>query len=222
MNEASIFLINKRNDKYIDIPEFPDDIFVDSSFILRSYGKTKSETNEQRECREFIEYCNRNSTNLYVTNDIYVEVEEVIQRNLTEQLYKQTFNKDKYPDNMGQKQAHEILMQRLPNFIDIMEKEVAKAQNFIDEIMINLEYDNNIQLREDINKLKKMTGYSVNKHDIRHILVAHLYGINSIATLDVDFAKFDNLNIFTTQRENMKSARMGRANILLPFEEGNF
>lgn len=221
MDKSSIFFIEKRNDEYIDIPQFPKELFVDTSFIFQLHGNDENLSQQKKSCRAFYEDCLLKKTELFVTNDIYSEVEHVIQRNVVKKLYEDIFHKGKYPEGMGEKQVYDLVDSRINDLAGRIEEEVYSIHSFMDKSMMTLEYKNDEIFRQDIKKVRKATEYKVNVNDVKHIVVAHMYDINSIATMDADFNRFNNLNIFTVKSDKMKNDKIGRANVYLPFKDND-
>lgn len=223
MNNSSIFTLNCKG-KGFDIEEYPDGIYVDTSVWNAIYG---SQNTSQRKnlLVDFMADCLDNNVAFYSSGIVYEELAHVIH----EDIMRQEFDKyldmkmPKYGDGRPNIKARDRqLVERNPSIVDEVDITVQKAMEFVRETSEFLPYE---ETEEETNKmldLMKQSGYSLDTRDIKHVLAAHTYGVNSILTCDGDYAGFENLNVYVPPSEKYAQLKIGRANVLLPFDADKY
>lgn len=221
MDKASILYIQKKRDEYPDILTFPKEILVDSSFIISTYGNSTGNKNWDIMCGDFLKDCIENDTALCITPDIYQEVlhahKNAAMRNVAK---KNGIEMVRYPNSncIDYKTLRKQIDTAVPNFSSNLTRELDLVKQYL-QTMYMLEYINNEEFNNKLDDISSQLDETVNSDDIKHVLVAHDYGINTILALDGDFYRFDNLNVLTVPKPWLDIERLSRRNTMLSYKD---
>ncbi len=211
--------------KGIYLFELPEAIYVDTCFWNEAYGTSYDKLGRQ-ECVDFLTYCTTNKIRLYVSGIIYDEVQHIIKKSLIDKALNETkINKNefKYRDgSINSKRLFEEICRAKTSLIDDINLEIQRILNLIDEIAEFLPYECNKEFNDEVIRVYKEFKYEIGVSDVKHAVVCHCYGLNSIATRDGDFWIFDNINIYSPNNEKIKMEIVDRKNVLLPFDDNKY
>ncbi len=161
----------------------------------------------------------------YSSGIVYEELAHVVR----EDIMRQEFNKysdmrmPRYADGKPNLKARDRqLIERNPSIVDEIDISVLKAIEFVRAVSEFLPYEETEEETNKMLELMKRSGYLLDTRDIKHVLAAHTYGVNSILTCDGDYAGFENLNVYVPPSEKYSQIKIGRANVLLPFDSDKY
>lgn len=223
MNESSIFLIGKKNDKY-EFNDFPKSLYVDTCFWNEVYGNTNS--SYRRECSNFLEDCVSNNVQLLTSGIVNTEMKHVVKVSMMQEAIKNLnidVHRFRYRDgNTNYKEVYQEILKidaefpdKISNEVNRVIKEVGRVSSYID-----LEHDE--EFDNEVDKVLKLTKYIMGSYDAEHTVLSHAWMTNSIATTDGDYWPLDNANIFVPPKSEYRNKRLGRRNILLPYDENKY
>ncbi|QIB27571.1 PIN domain-containing protein [Caloranaerobacter azorensis] len=188
MNGSTIYSIRSGNTNII----YPDIIYLDTSFIYTVYGDENA--NYKRSCDDFFINCVLSKTILTYSGVVLDELKHLIQVNIYDKEAEKRGITDEHNSNGVIIKRWKKLFDIEPGImVDVM-KEYNRVREILDNNMILLEY-------KDDEKFRKLVDYiglnfGQDSIDAKHIAVALINGINSIATLDEHFVRTDGMNIY--------------------------
>ena len=222
MNNSSVFTLDRKGNGF-DIVEYPKDIYVDTSVWNKIYG---SENTSQSKVllTDFMADCIENNSKFYSSGVVHEELAHIIKEDIIRQEFdRNNYKLHKYPDGaIDIKDRNRQVLSRNPSIKHNITININNAINFVMQSSEFLEYEETEEVMKKMLEIMEKSDYTLDTRDIKHVLVAHMYGINSILTCDGDYAAFENLNVYVPPSEKYSKIKMGRANVLLPFEENKF
>ena len=219
MNNSSIFTLQRKGNGF-DIEEYPGEIYVDTSVWNKIYGSQNSSQNKAI-LTDFMSECLEHDVKFYSSGVVYEELAHIVREDIIRQeAYKfPDIKVKKYSDGqINYKDRDRQLIDRNPSILNTIESSVNEAINFVRQTSEFLPFEETEELTKLMLQLMKQSGYELDTRDIKHVLAAHTYDINSVLTCDGDYAGFDNLNVYVPPNEKYAKLKIGRANVLLPFD----
>lgn len=225
MNQSSIFLIGKKNNNY-EFNQFPDNLYVDTCFWNEVYGKGNN--TYRSECSEFLEDCASNGTKLLTSGIVETELKHVIKNSMVADSIKPLHislsnRKFQYPNgSVNYKKVYSEILKKDPEFALKIDDEIKTVLSQIKKVSIFLNFDNNQEFGQEVDKVLRNTDYIMGSYDAEHVVISHMWSTNSIATIDGDYWTLDNTNIFTPPKSEYKNIRLPRANVFLPYDKDKY
>lgn len=232
MNQASIFTLDKDAKGYKDFEDLPSDIYVDTSAWICAYGSENESTTigmygqrRGRSISEFMKECAGQGVTLYHSNLVineaihvnsYAYMDYVAENNNDIEIPRFKNKKINY------KKLREIIVDKHPSVNEKMLKSRNNLIDFIKESSVFLAYEDDEEYLNDVLNVIDSTKGILDTQDAKHVCIARSYGINSFLTSDGDFIYLDNDNVFTVSNEKYAKEKIGRSNILLPYDENKF
>jgi predicted nucleic acid-binding protein len=179
----------------------PDLIYLDTSFIYEVYGDNPDNKHAD-DCYNFTNRLVANDKIMVVSHLTYEELEHVI----TKGIY------TKYGNRMSKR--WDILKKETDRYMPEVMTEIERVTN----VLMNNPNIIDLDVKMDMEFLKTRQGVikkcSLLSRDASHVVAAHQFSINSIATVDYDFHAVPGFNIFTP---NDKYFNLNRpSNSLMP------
>lgn len=230
MNQASILTLQRNAKGYTDFDELPEGIYVDTSAWICAYGsKNKSSivsgnSNRGGEIADFLGECIASNVDLYHSELVLKEAVHANRRAHLEYFAEQgTFDVPRFANkNIDFKKFNEIIALDYPNENQRIFDSQNSILNYISENSILLPYKSDEESLDDFLHMIQATCGLMDTQDLTHVLTARSYGLNSFLVADGDFLYLDNDNIFISRNEKYTKARIGRANVLLPFKDDGY
>ncbi|WP_238906618.1 PIN domain-containing protein [Clostridium sp. YIM B02506] len=220
MNKASIFLLEKKADKY-KFNKIPEAIYVDTCFWNEAYGHNST---YGKDCRDFIEHCANNGTILCTSGVVFGEIQHITKKAFLEEYAKrEKIIVPKYRNGTyNMKLFYENLIETNANIAEQIDVEIDKINNSIKKYSMELDYDGNESFTRQIRDIQRNTKYIIGERDATHVAIYHNNEINSVATIDGDFWSLDNQNIYTVPNPNYRTKILDRANVFLDYKENKY
>lgn len=225
MNQSSIFLIGKRNNKY-EFNQFPDNLYVDTCFWNEVYGNGNN--TYRAECSEFLEDCASNGTQLLTSGIVETELKHIIKNSMVSEsigLLHINLNNRKFQysnGNVNYKKVYLEILRKDSQFAYKIDDEIKRILSEIRKVSIFLDFDHNQEFGQEVDKVLSNTNYIMGSYDAEHAVVSHMWSTNSIATTDGDYWTLDNTNIFAPPKSEYKNIRLPRANVFLPYDKDKY
>ena len=223
MNNSSIFTLDRKG-KGFDIEEYPQGIYVDTSVWNKIYGSQNS-SREKDLLTDFMAECLDHDVKFYVSGIVYEELTHIIKEDIMRQEVTQSdnFKLPRYRDGkINLKARDEKIFEQNPDLVATINSSVNEALSFVKDTAEFLPYEEDeatVQIMLDIIKNSR---YSIDTRDAKHVIAAHTYDVNSILTCDGDYVCFENLNVYVPPSEKFVKLKIGRANVLLPFDKEKY
>jgi hypothetical protein len=159
--------------------------------VYKLYGDEN--TIYKQDCESFISNCFNFGTIATYSGVVLDELKHLIQINIYDKEAEDRGILDDCNNGVVVKRW-KILFDSDPSIMNDVMQEYNRVKNILDRNMLMLEYN-------DDEKFRKLTDYiSLNfgqdSMDAKHIAIALVNGINSIATLDEHFIRTDGMNIY--------------------------
>lgn len=231
MNQASIFTLEKDSKGYKDFENLPSDIYVDTSAWICAYGSENQSSSiglgDKRRglsVAEFMKDCIEQGVTLYHSNLVLSEAIHVNNIAYMDYLSENNIiNIPKYRDGKtNYKKLHKEIVSNHPSLNNEMRESRNELLEFIQQTSLSLEYYQDKESFCDIMDIIESTGGLLDTQDAMHVYVARSYQINSFLTADGDFVLLDNDNIFIVSNERYLKEKIGRANVILDYDENQF
>jgi predicted nucleic acid-binding protein len=218
MNTSSIFMLNTNGNNFGDMPR---DIYIDTCFWNEIYGLN---TTYGTYCKQFLRECAVNNITLYRSPLVKEEISHVIKNSTIKDFVKQNnIVAPKYKNGqINNKALFESVIQLDPNIVQTIRDEVYRVHTIIDSLTEHLPYEHDEEFQDSINNMTYKYDYRIGTADVKHILIPHMYGINNIATVDIDFAYAENLNVFVPPTYAYSQEVKNRTNTMLAYDENKF
>lgn len=220
MNESSIFIVQKKGNRY-EFPSLPTDLYIDTSFWNEMYGS--GNITYRFDCTEFITDCVKNGTTLYSSSIVHEELTHIIRNSMIKETAKDmAINIPRRNDNsIDMKKLYDKLMFQDKAIAQKIEAEIKRIRGIVENTTEFLDHTEDQEFLDDLDKLTSMTEYRINTADVKHVIISRTYGINSIATKDGDFWLLDNANIYVPPVPYYHTLMLGRKNTYLKFDENS-
>lgn len=231
MNQASIFTLEKDSKGYKDFENLPSDIYVDTSAWICAYGSENQSSaigsgdkRRGQSVAEFMKDCMEQDVTLYHSNLVLSEAIHINNTAYMDYLSENSIIKvPKFSDGrINYKKLHKEIVNNYPSLNYEMRESRNELLEFIRQSSISLEYYQDKESFCDIMEIIESTGGLLDTQDAIHVYVARSYKINSFLTTDGDFVLLDNDNIFTVSNERYLKEKIGRANVILEYDENQF
>lgn len=188
MNGSTIYSIRSGNTNIV----YPDIIYLDTSFIYTLYGDENA--SYKQSCEDFLINCTLSETILTYSGVVLDELKHLIQVNIYDKEAERRGITDEYNSNGVIIKRWKRLFDIEPDIMaDVME-EYNRVKGILDNNMILLEYKDDEKFRKLVDYIS--LNFGQDSTDAKHIAVALINGINSIATLDEHFVRTDGMNIY--------------------------
>lgn len=227
MNNSSIFTLDRRGNSF-DMETYPKELYLDTSIWNLIYGNNNSPTYHL--VKDFMSECIENECRFYSSAIVHEELSHIIRASILDEE-EETLKKSKlrnikvprYSDGkVNRKAMDHIIIENSPDIINIIDDSIEKALKFVDNVSDFLPYEETREITQIMNKIMSDSSYQLDTRDIKHVLAAHTYDINSILTADGDFGIFDNLNVYVPPSEKYGKLKIGRSNVYLPFDKEKY
>lgn len=222
MNNSSIFTLDRQGIGF-DLIDYPVSMYVDTSVFNMIFG-SQNTSNTKRLLSDFIGDCLDRDVRFYSSAIVHEELAHIIKQDIIRQEFENLSIKiPRYEDGKRNTKAmDDIVIKNNPNIINVINDSVTEAKEFVRQVSEFLPYEESEDITNVMFDLMNKSNYSLDTRDIKHVLAAHTYDINSILTCDGDYAKFDNLNVYVPPSEKYTKLKIGRANVLLPFDKNKY
>ena len=223
MNNSSIFTLQRKG-KGFDIEEYPNQIYVDTSVWNKIYGSQNTSQNKTV-LTDFMSECLERDVKFYSSGVVCEELAHIVREDIMRQEAEKypDLKVRKYPDGKANyKDRDRKLIERNPSIVDTIDLSVNEAIDFVKQASEFLPFEETEEITGIMLQLMKQSGYMLDTRDIKHVLAAHTYDINSVLTCDGDYVGFDNLNVYVPPSEKYAKLQIGRANILLQFDPDKY
>lgn len=222
MNNSSIFTLDRQGSGF-DLTEYSKSIYVDTSVWNMIYG-SQNTSNTKHLLDDFIGDCLDHDVRFYSSAIVHEELAHIIKQDIIRQeLGNLSVRLPKYSDGkVNMKARDDLVMSNNPNIVNIINESINEAREFVKQVSEFLPYEESEDVTNTMFDLMSKSNYSLDTRDIKHVVAAHTYEINSVLTCDGDYTKFDNLNVYVPPSEKYAKLKIGRANILLPFDKNKY
>lgn len=223
MNNSSIFTLERKGSEF-DLEEYPNGIYVDTSVWNNIYG-SQNESRTKTLLTDFIGDCLNHDVVFYSSAVVHEELAHIIKRDTIQQEFNKIPNVrvPRYEDGKCNiKALDQIVITNCPGVINTIATSINEARDFVGQSSVFLPYEETEEITDVMLDLMQKSGYQLDTRDIKHVLVAHTYDINSVLTCDGDYVKFENLNVYVPPSEHYAKLKIGRANVLLPFDKNKY
>jgi predicted nucleic acid-binding protein len=201
-----VFSIIKNSGGKYSFTDFPEICYIDTSFINELHGYPEDKY-LPLVCQDFIKEALKHKTILLTSGAVSGELYHLIRM-------KYIRHKTKNP-KMNINMVEDYI-DKNPSVNKIIIQEIDKAMQSIKQFFTYGEYIHNQTFDKMI--LKVMGSYGLNSTDAKHVIVSLSNYSNSIATIDSDYIKTDNFNIYTPTKTAIRNS-IGRPNIYLPYND---
>ncbi len=157
-------------------------------------------------------------TTLYHSEMVLSEIVHVNEKTFYDKYADGYFRKARYDGRVNPKKLKELINYDHPEIMKDIQDSSDRLIHIVQTTSEMLDYEGNMDLFEDIMRIREASGNVLGINDAKHVYIARLYGVNSFLTADGDFIALDNDNIYALQNERYSKEKIGRDNVILRFD----